>query len=334
MTQPLTHPDQGNGLTNHEPMAVSALRELNAGDTHIAAFQQQYQPKVHPVSEPATTLHNDRDLQFWIGQHQNYPGLHAFFSQQLTRLGAQGVINRYLPLLADGVAGAALHPLIRLGHAVFDRNHNEIVAALAYWAWTYQALPWPANKTPLTKPPLEVIANLRQGQSWPSEAELDRPTITAEFNLVVSLPLYQLLAFQLSPDVLTLASLQELAITLFWMHDNFILLHAVTATQALGRIAPLLDEPKPLFAPLWKAIVIGWLVKDLHWQTPTRAPEPSLALHRIQHLATQAANVHTIKLVAACLAAYRETGDSRYWLAAERRVCNDAQTRAILDQQP
>jgi hypothetical protein len=234
-------------------------------------------------------------------------------------------------MLADGVAGAALHPIIRLGHAVHDQNTQEVIAALAYWAWAYQALPWPAQPSASARDPETVLQNLRQNKSWPTEAELDRPTITEEFNNLVSLPMYQTLAMRLEAGVLSLPVLQQLAIRLFWMHDDFILLHGVTATQALGRIAPLLAQPEVLFEPIWKAIIIGWLVKDLHWQQAMPVTgEPTLSLVQIKTLAAHALNDHTIKLVAACLDGYKNTGDKHYWFAAQRRVLTDKQTAQMI----
>ena len=331
MSTPLIHPDLGNGLTNHEPMVISALRDLGASKAHIAKYHEIYGQNTRTVDETRTSIDNVRTMLDWLGKQANYRGLYDFFATQIDQTGAKATVNTYVHLLADGVSGGALHPLIRLGHAVHDNDNSEITAALAYWAWTYQPLPWPEASLTGEQDPVEVLKNLRKGQPWPSETELNRPTITEEFANVTSLPGYHALSIKLNDDALSLPKLKQLAIRVFWMHDDFILLHCVTAIQALERLALWMDKPEVLFQPIWRTLVVAWLVKDLHWQLePENNREPELTIPQIRTLAAHAFNDHTVKLVAACLEGYQKTGDKLYWLAAERRVMNDKQTAGML----
>ncbi len=331
MTTQLSHPDLGNGLTNHQPMVISALKELGASQAHINRYTSQYQSRVKPVSDQFSPIDNDQALVALLGKQENYRGIFELFRTRLQQLGARQLVNTYIPLLAEGVAGGALHPIIRLGHAIHDNDDSEIIAALSYWVWTYQSLPWPENTKPKNRNPVAVIQTLLEGVNWPTEEELNGPMITAELDNVVAVPAYQSLSFELEEDVLTLPLLQKLSITLFWMHDDFTLLHAVTGVHALSRVAKWLDNPEILFAPIWKTVIVSWLTKNLRWQESAAVDgEPRLSLREIKTLAANAVDAHTVKLVAAALDSYEQTGNKLFWFAAERRIFSDTQTSQMI----
>ena len=332
MTPILIHPDFGNGLTNHEPMVVSALKELGASKAHIERYQTMMAEKTQPVIEPAVTISDDNDLKSWFGKGENYAGLHQYFGEQQLRLSNRTLINRYVPMLADGVTGGALHPIIRLGHAVHDFNDGEIVAALAYWAWAYQVIPYPQSDSEVeTSEPLEkIVEHLLDGVEWPTE-RIDCPTITEEFAEVAAMQAYQQLRFYQPIAALSFEALQQLAISALWMHDDFTLLHGVTGMLAAERVTSWLDDKDVLLQPMWKALVVAWLSKGLRWRPmPNTQGEPNFSLPQIKTIAAHGTRDHTVKLVAACLENYQRTNNKLYWLVAEREVMNDAQLKPML----
>ena len=271
-------------------------------------------------------------MQSWFGKNENYAGLHRYFTQQLATLGARKLVNQAVPMLANGLTGGALHPLIRLGHAVHDQNNEEIIAALAYWAWAYQALPYPQGDEEQPMDITAVLSTLLDEKDWPTQ-RIGRPTITEEFATLVTLPTYSQLRFNATVDSLSWDSLRLLAINALWMHDDFTLLHAVTGVLAAERVTQWLTDKTVLLQPIWKAIVIGWLSKGLRWQTmPSSAGEPTLTLMEIKAIAGHAMRDHTIKLVAACLENYQQTQNALYWRVAEREVMNDAQLKEWVDK--
>ena len=54
-----------------------------------------------------------------------------------------GAIRCYVPRLVQGVAGSALHPLMRLAYATIENDAEEAGVALGYWAACYLPLPAP-----------------------------------------------------------------------------------------------------------------------------------------------------------------------------------------------
>lgn len=318
---PIDHPELANGLTNHEPMVISALKELGASQTQLWRYRQQKRADIEPITEPATDISDDTVLPGWLGRNANYAGLYRYFHHQLQLTGLSAVINRYLPGLAEGLTSRAFHPLIRLGHAVHDHNNEEVAAALAYWVWAYQPLPYPNADRPTDKTPAEVFPTLLSAVDWPEQSIDAGPLISDDFLAVTRLPAYQQLRFRLQPEQLDHESINRIAICAYWMHDDFTLLHGVTSSLAIARLSAWLERPEVLLEPYWKGLVIAWLSTGLRWREVAWPTErPALSIAQLRQNATQTTNDHSIKLVAACISLYQQSDDVLYLHAAQRAL--------------
>ena len=60
-----------------------------------------------------------------------------FFTSEAKRLGRKSLLEKYLPTLLPGWAGAITHATIHLGWALDIGNEYMIIEALAYMAFTY-----------------------------------------------------------------------------------------------------------------------------------------------------------------------------------------------------
>ena len=83
-----------------------------------------------------------------LGRFDHFPEWLDLIRGQVTELGWRTAVARWVPTLAEGLSGAAMHGLIRTAHAVraLERHETserveEVSRALAYWAARYQALP-------------------------------------------------------------------------------------------------------------------------------------------------------------------------------------------------
>lgn len=321
----VTHPETDSGLTNHLPMALSALVELGSSEAQRQRYTDRASTRLRWAEPSNLSIANDAELFAWLGQRQQYSALHRYLSQQLAQLGIAATLNRYLPALVDGLSTAAFHALIRLGHAVHDKDSEEVAAALAYWVWAHNALRFPAGDQPQRAEPLAIVAGLLEGVDWPTERFGDR-LISNEFLAVMAHPSYPLLRFQLTPDSLSFSALRSLAIRAYWMHEDFTLLHGVTGVLAAERVSQWLDEPDQLLEPLWRGLVVAWLSKGLRWQPTAEPPgEPAFSIDELRHWAAQANNDHTIKLVAACISHYHSSQDALFLHAAQRCLEHDRQ---------
>ena len=68
-----------------------------------------------------------------------------FFDAKVTELGLSACLKRYYPTLSEGMAGAALHPVIHTGWAVDVESDDMAAEGLAYMATAFQPLATGAN---------------------------------------------------------------------------------------------------------------------------------------------------------------------------------------------
>lgn len=87
-------------------------------------------------SDPAIEVTNSNWYEFVNNNREHYPELCAYFGSQIAARGTRAVICEHLPYVMDGLAGAALHPIIHLGMGLEAGNSSGgdmvVAQALAY----------------------------------------------------------------------------------------------------------------------------------------------------------------------------------------------------------
>lgn len=141
-----TGPEFGTGYSNHGPMATEALVALGRGD-QVVPWVLEYRTNLEDLPISHQRL-GDVGHQEALGRFDLFPAWLDLIRGQVTELGWRTVVARWIPTLAGGLSGAAMHGLIRTAHAVraLERHETlerveELSRALAYWAARYQALP-------------------------------------------------------------------------------------------------------------------------------------------------------------------------------------------------
>lgn len=136
-------------LANHAPMVLIALERLGASSDRIEEWFRTYRnanglvsppPRVAPISA--------ENWERALGDRRRESDYRAFFGEQARQLGIDRVIRAYTPRLVQGVAGSALHPLMRLAYGVMKGDVEEVGTALGYWAATHLPLPEPGAFPP------------------------------------------------------------------------------------------------------------------------------------------------------------------------------------------
>ncbi|WP_320827484.1 questin oxidase family protein [Reinekea sp.] len=326
-------PESNHGLTNHVPMVISALRALQASEKHIKDYRTLKSAKMTVETESEKFINSDSELKTWLGKKQNFIGVVNYMTRQLGQFGKEALLNRYLPILAEGISAGAMHPVIRLGHAVQDDNPEEVVQALSYWVWAFQQLPWPKYGNSTTALPADVVKHLLVGVDWPTERigkHLKLRLITEEFEAVVKTEAYQKMSIKPgNTDQISLGALETLAANALWMHDDFTLLHGVTALQAIRVISSIADVDS-LILPMWRALAVAWLSKGFRWEQASPVEcTPEISLSEMINIAKQGTNDHTVKLVAACVAAFKRTNQNVYLQLAERAILQDVSLEKV-----
>jgi hypothetical protein len=141
-----TGPEFDGWLSNHGPMAVEAMvRRGHAGEVHrwLEAYMRRLEefPRGNgPIgSDWREALGDPRRVADWT----------VYFRRELAGQPWRQTLNTWWPRLLPGVAAAATHGVIRVGHAVRaltqdgeDADHvAELAHGLAYWAARWQPVP-------------------------------------------------------------------------------------------------------------------------------------------------------------------------------------------------
>ncbi|MFH8346133.1 questin oxidase family protein [Streptomyces sp. NPDC018045] len=180
-------------LANHGPMAVEALvRHGQAGTVH--RWLDHYETKLEDVPGPQATV-TDANWREALGDPRRVTDWTAYFTRLVAERPWRDVLAEWWPRLLPGIAGAATHPVIRVGHAVrtlLDDGEEaprvaELAHALGYWAARHTTLPVAVRPTGTASPaealaalprvpdqqvlPLDGLAQLPGTPGWPAAAE-------------------------------------------------------------------------------------------------------------------------------------------------------------------
>ena len=312
-------------LANHGPMVSIALDRLGAPPARVAEWFDGYREANALVAPPppvAPIAAENWDAT--LGQRAREADYRAFFAGETRRLGLAGATRRYLPRLVPGVAGSALHPLMRLAYATLQDDAEEAGAALGYWAACYMALPAAGSHPPDTDDPGEVlagVASIEGVRDYEPETDLLWHNIRAVADLPGFAPVVDRLAF--GPD--TPRRLAATALALFAGTQDFAALHALTGLHWIRLVAPNLGDAEPLYRAFWQ--VIASLVPKIGFPSLPSAEaldelraRPAPEWPEIRAKAIASADEHDISLTYSAFAEQAVWGDPLYRVVAARRV--------------
>ncbi|HYU11035.1 MAG TPA: hypothetical protein VEK82_00560 [Stellaceae bacterium] len=241
-------PTLANGNFNHAPMVAEALCALGQPEA-VTPWIDRYQPRMLPRAPAGDPIRPDewRDA---LGQRDRFAAWSRFFAEALREAAWREVLDLWAGRLAPGVAAAATHGAIRVGHAARSLGAGEtpprlaeFADALASWAASYLELPMPAGPVYRALPPRQALGRV---PLMPEEQRRRPGNITAALARLGELPEFAP-AVGL-PDLdgaidARLAQLTELFARIFLAnaHDiptTIAFVHGVTSLAALGHIAP------------------------------------------------------------------------------------------------
>src|SRR6185437_2585480 len=182
-------PDLSNGFTNHAPMAIEALCAMGRDADALPWLDRNWALRGTLLPRRAAT-HPFDDWRAALGN-----GFSEDWSQYLAAEFESDAWRDAVPLwtgrLTAGISAAALHGVIRVGHAVraLDERdtaprRRELRDAFGYWAAHYQALPTAAcNLAPM--PAREALTHVAR---TPPERQRRRGSIVAALHVLDSDP--------------------------------------------------------------------------------------------------------------------------------------------------
>jgi hypothetical protein len=310
-------------LANHVPMALTILDRLGASPERLDAYFVGYRDAngLVPVPPPVAVISRETWSEA-LGDRAREGDYRAFFEREVAQQGIRNTVKAYLPRLAAGVAGSALHPLMRLAYGIMRSDPAEVGTALGYWAACYLPLPPAMGAEPDTDDPGVVLARVAAMPGLRALPTYDH--LWYGIRAAAADPDFAPVVDWLRIDDATLSRVAATSLALFAATMDFAALHAVTGTHWVRLVWGVHREPL-LLRHFWQAVAA--LVPAIGF--PSLPSEADLAAWRrrpcpewpaIVAKAAASSDEHDISLVFSAREEEAVYGDRLYRVVAARRV--------------
>lgn len=337
-----TGPEFDGWLSNHGPMAAEAMvRRGHADGVHL--WLDGYMRRLEEFPRGSGPIGSA--WQQALGDPRRIADWTAYFRREVTEQPWPQALDTWWPRLLPGVAAAATHGVIRVGHAVRaltedgeDADHlTELAHGLAYWAARWQPVPGtpPAKPFPVTVAgqPAEAAATaLAALASVPRIAD-QSGGIRERLTRLAELPGWPaaLAAPQIpaSAEALRswLAGLVDAAAVRYLRYghgEGIMLVHSATAPSAILRALPSLNRRlwAPSVAAAWAAAAaLTAVYAPAAPAAPTELPDPPAGPQAAQETfarAVEHGDEHVIKFADTAADVHARTGNPDALAAAVR----------------
>lgn len=311
--------EYGASLSNHLPMALTALARLGASDERLAEFAARYAKKLHaaPPAEPWPAGAAWRAL---LGQPRAWPAYRALWREWILNEGAADVLAQALPTLMQGAGAAAFHGPLRAAYALAANHAEELADALAYWSCRWFA----------------CGAADGEGSNADTAAVLGALDLSAEVNpsTLIAQQMAQAAAHpRFAPALqrwrvdahITLPRLAMLAAERYAARAEFTVLHLVTSAHAVRVLLPWLpaEQRLPALRHYAGAAAAAWATLPReHKGAPLQVSV--LPWTEIAARAIASDDDHIVKLVDSCRELESSQGGAVWSRAASRAVAEIA----------
>jgi hypothetical protein len=333
-----TGPEFDGFLSNHGPMAAEAMvRHGHAGGVH--RWLDGYMRRLEEF--PRGTAPIGEDWREALGDPRRVADWTAYFRREMTGQPWRQVLGTWWPRLLPGVAAAATHGVIRVGHAARalhedgeDAVHvTELAHGLAYWAARWQPVPGAAAELRL---PAEGGAPVRSAadalaavpriadQSGGVRDRLSQLAGLPGWPAALAAPGIPASAAEIRSWIADLADAATIRYLSYGHGNGVMLVHSATAPSAVLRTLPVLDTElwAPSLAASWAAAAA--LTAVYAPATPaarTDLPGPPAGPHAVEDTFARAVDhgdEHVIKFADTAADAYARTGNPDALAAAVR----------------
>ncbi|HEY9684009.1 MAG TPA: questin oxidase family protein [Oculatellaceae cyanobacterium] len=323
-------PEYNNGLSNHGPMLADALFSLDRAST-VLPWLEQYKKHLIPSSNNTTEPISRTDYQSALGCFERYPDWQVFFRALVKEDDWKLVLNYWVSILSPGYIAAAMHGVIRVGHAVrslssvdSDNTRNELADGLSYWAARYQSLPEVAsgkhNSGGSIDYALSTITRLPDSQR--KNLGLISEEVVAVGAMTTFPEVINLFESSKEPDKV-LSNLTEGFARVFV--DNaeetkrvIEFVHSVTGPYALRHMLPYLEKSvaKKALRYAWQASAALYVRYGIKFSAKGVQDVPTLLQSELVERAVATRDEHAVKFVEACIFEHRLKADPVYLDAA------------------
>jgi hypothetical protein len=296
-----TGPERDGWLSNHAPMAVESLVHAGHGD-RVGRWIDDYADRLEERPRGIARIAPD-EWRDPLGDPVRTGDWLDLFDRELRAEPWHDVLHRWWPRLLPGIAAGATHGVIRVGHAVralrtaeTPARVTELGQGLAYWAARWQPLA-PAGAGPYR--PTDPRAALDAVPRVPDQ----RFGIRHRLAQLADLPRWPEAAGAVPGTGTAATRLTAVVAAAAERHGSHghgnpvMLVHAVTAPNAVLRVLPVLPEavwPASLAAAWAATTAITAAYAPAH-PRPLPPPHPGLTVTDLTDRAATTGDAHAIK---------------------------------------
>jgi hypothetical protein len=307
--------EYGASLSNHLPMALTALARLGASGERLAEFAARYAKKLR-AAPPAEPWPAGDAWRARLGQPRAWPAYRALWRAWIEDEGAPSVLAQALPTLMQGAGAAAFHGMVRAAYALAANHADELADALAYWSCRWFACGAADGEgsnadTAAVLGALDLCAELQ-----------DQPLIAQQMAQAAAHPRFAPALQRWRVDAhITLPRLAMLAAERYAARAEFTVLHLVTSAHATRLLLPWLhaEDRLPALRHYAAAAAAAWAaLPRAHEGVPQQVS--ALPWTEIAARAIASDDEHVIKLVDSCRELEASQGGAVWSRAATRAV--------------
>lgn len=319
-------PELANTFSNHAPMAIEAMCALGRGDAALP-WLERYRVGFVPCPRPTDPV-GEATWREALGKPQRFPDWLALFEAEIAEQPWRAVVGRWTARLAPGIVAAAMHGVLRAGHAVrateredTPARRRELAFGLAYWASEYQRLPGDRGVASRALPS-EAIARVPM---FPLEQRRDFGSLTGALGQLDGFPPFRATLAAVEPAADPSAFLSDLTLTFArvflanardWL-TTIAFIHTVTGPSAVRPLLGVLDgdTARLALAHVWEASAGLFSIYGTEWRLPVVETTPARADVLIER-ALAYGDEHGIKFTEVCLREHALRPDPAFLVAA------------------
>ena len=330
-----TGPEYKSGLSNHGPMLADALISLKRS-SRVMPWLVQYKTHLNPAPKSKGNLINEHDYHTAFSDIDRFPDWQIFFRSQLKQNDWKQVVNTWVDALSPGYIAAAMHGVIRTGHAVRSLSRhksahtlNELADGLAYWAARYQSLP--ENAPGSSDASYSIYDALQMITLLPESQRIELPLISEEVEAVKKMATFSQIINSMKQDEQpdkVLSDLTEGFASMFVCNaeasKNVIaVVHSLTGPYALRHMLPYLEESvaRKALRYAWQASAALYVRYGISFSVVQTLDASIDSQTMLVENAIATGDEHAVKFVEACLTEHGLNANPVY-LSAAAICCN------------
>jgi len=326
------------------PMSLVALTKMGANQITLDKFFEVYsadlEKRIPPSSTHQITAKTWKEFlgrKVFYGDYQQFflGELESILSKQKEEISKTGsaqeesgmnlLLQKYLPLLFDGLMGGLYHPLILIGYALELQDPLLACDGLAHLCFSYMPLKEGPERPKEPSDPLAILYQVAATHPRVKEfdqfySDLDFPE---KFRILQEDKFFSKFSFELeTPSMKLFDRLWDITTALYSTQPNIVFLHCITSLRALKIILNILPpETQHKALHSWfKSLIALYIFCD---KPPLLCLDPPTSVHLawsdVLEKATNSTDPHVIKLVYALWSENEQRSrDLNLFLAAEK----------------